>query len=989
MNAARPEKISIIGGGVAAIAAAYAITQTPDWQKRYEITVYQMGWRLGGKGASGRNLAQGGRIEEHGLHIWAGFYHNAFRLMKDCYQQVGRLELREPNARLSRFDEAFSGLDHFYLTDQITDSDGKTATRPVRIDFPQNNREPGSTERIPTPFGYFRLVIARMVELVTENIPDLRAIAYQAPVAIKSEFESRGLDTELQSPLHLLQTFVETLDPDARRHTASDTSILSSLLNEAKGWVTRLRQTFVQAGNSDPTIGHMSELTVAFLRGMVREQCFIDGFDVIDHWEIRDWLLHHGASKEAVNSTLLRGCYDYVFGFPSNIHDGGQVGAGTAIRGLLRLGFSYDGALFYKMAAGMGDTMFTPYYEVLNARGVKFKFFNAATRLVLSEDQSRVEKIEMVRQAQTKGGDYLPLVDVGGVPCWPSEPLWDQLENGAQMRADGTDFECEKNTPQGETYSLKAGEDFDKIILGASLGSLPYLAADLISASPRWRAMVDNVGTVGTQAAQFWMNLTTAELGWDDLLASHGQTASAGTGTVATGFTEPLNTWADMSDLLPYETWEKDGPKSIAYFCSPLDERYTDADALLADVVTWSASDLTKIWPDAKGMAGFDASVLHAPDATNDSERFAAQYYRLNRYGSERYVLSTPGSVQYRLSADRSGFDNLYLAGDWTQCGMNAGCVEAATISGMVAARGITGADIQIIGETDFAEHRSDAQGTMLQTPYAQTAPWPLTPMFSTGSIDGWFSFHAMDAEKIAAALPAGMRLHPQGITPSGTHPVTLLANRQTNVRPAMLPSFMAAPAYLEAIVAINYVAVDGYPGVYTYLANLYLDSRPPQLAGVALYGYEKRLGQLSMGASDYRINMPSGQPIWSGRYDQRGFAAPLSAFEGATIEDLCQQIIVSRHQVTGWHFSTLDFNLNQARIAPVSADVQIYDSTLADIPAGSLSTPPLTKRGNMAANRPDGLPGAFRISSTWTLSNPLDSKRLGAMSTQHLRLAG
>ena len=153
MNAARPEKISIIGGGVAAIAAAYAITQTPDWQKRYEITVYQMGWRLGGKGASGRNLAQGGRIEEHGLHIWAGFYHNAFRLMKDCYQQVGRLELREPNARLSRFDEAFSGLDHFYLTDQITDSDGKTATRPVRIDFPQNNREPGSTERLPTPFG--------------------------------------------------------------------------------------------------------------------------------------------------------------------------------------------------------------------------------------------------------------------------------------------------------------------------------------------------------------------------------------------------------------------------------------------------------------------------------------------------------------------------------------------------------------------------------------------------------------------------------------------------------------------------------------------------------------------------------------------------------------------------------------------------------------------------------------------------------------------
>ena len=29
--------------------------EQPGWQDRYEITVYQMGWRLGGKGASGRN----------------------------------------------------------------------------------------------------------------------------------------------------------------------------------------------------------------------------------------------------------------------------------------------------------------------------------------------------------------------------------------------------------------------------------------------------------------------------------------------------------------------------------------------------------------------------------------------------------------------------------------------------------------------------------------------------------------------------------------------------------------------------------------------------------------------------------------------------------------------------------------------------------------------------------------------------------------------
>ena len=54
----------------------------------YEVHVYQVGWRLGGKGASGRNPLQGQRIEEHGLHIWSGFYDNAFRAMRECFDEI-------------------------------------------------------------------------------------------------------------------------------------------------------------------------------------------------------------------------------------------------------------------------------------------------------------------------------------------------------------------------------------------------------------------------------------------------------------------------------------------------------------------------------------------------------------------------------------------------------------------------------------------------------------------------------------------------------------------------------------------------------------------------------------------------------------------------------------------------------------------------------------------------------------------------------------
>jgi hypothetical protein len=34
---------------------------------------------------------------------------------------------------------------------------------------------------------------------------------------------------------------------------------------------------------------------------------------------------------------------------------------------------------------------------------------------------------------------------------------------------------------------------------------------------------------------------------------------------------------------------------------------------------------------------------------------------------------------------------HLFIAGDWTECGLNFGCVEAAVISGRLASSGITG----------------------------------------------------------------------------------------------------------------------------------------------------------------------------------------------------------------------------------------------------------------------------------------------------------
>ena len=73
-------RVAVLGGGVGAMTAAAELSATAALRAKYAVTVYQQGWRLGGKGASGRNAAYGQRIEEHGLHMWLGFYARAY----DC-----------------------------------------------------------------------------------------------------------------------------------------------------------------------------------------------------------------------------------------------------------------------------------------------------------------------------------------------------------------------------------------------------------------------------------------------------------------------------------------------------------------------------------------------------------------------------------------------------------------------------------------------------------------------------------------------------------------------------------------------------------------------------------------------------------------------------------------------------------------------------------------------------------------------------------------
>ena len=175
------------------------------------------------------------------------------------------------------------------------------------------------------------------------------------------------------------------------------------------------------------------------------------------------------------------------------------------------------------------------------------------------------------------------------------------------------------------------------------------------------------------------------------------------------GYTEPMDTLSDMSQTLDREAWRgPTRPQSVQYWCGPLEDAqvipppYTKSDfpqRQAARVTAESTAFLEKherpIWPQATSSSDHDSidwSVLFDPQDRTGSARFDAQYVRANIDPSERYVFARKGTWRYRLEPGKSGFGNLFLAGDWTLNGLNVGCVESAARGGLLAAEAVRAA---------------------------------------------------------------------------------------------------------------------------------------------------------------------------------------------------------------------------------------------------------------------------------------------------------
>lgn len=252
---------------------------------------------------------------------------------------------------------------------------------------------------------------------------------------------------------------------------------------------------------------------------------------------------------------------------------------------------------------------------------------------------------------------------------------------------------------------LREGQDFDAVILGIPPAALRSIARQLYERLPQWRKIIDEVGTVCTHAFQLWTRPDLAGLGW----RSGGDTKQ---GPVLGAYVEPTDTYADMSHLLAVEAWPPThAPGHIAYFCGPLSEPelappddhefpQRERERVIAMAEHFLDHHVEHLWPRAVDLDGrFDYALLVDLRDASGRERLRSQFFRANVEPSDRYTQSLPGTASSRLRADGSGVANLFLAGDWIDNGFNAGCVEAAVMSGMLCARAVTQAAISIVDE--------------------------------------------------------------------------------------------------------------------------------------------------------------------------------------------------------------------------------------------------------------------------------------------------
>jgi uncharacterized protein with NAD-binding domain and iron-sulfur cluster len=688
-------RVHVLGGGPSALAAAYDLVK----KSTLDVTIYTAGWRLGGKCASGMGFLE--RNEEHGLHLPLGFYENFFDQVRSAYQDVSA-DLRFPS-----WDKAFTKRNTVVVEQQVEGQwfewsfgfpDRSATSHQLPGDLAGqymagNPAAPSDLERLAQRILDRALQVA--TGLAVSEVEGLAAIGKRLLAAVGGAVGDLSADDKMK---HL---------------TAAHQDLRQGLANvSAAGKFAALKtRVYVELGLAG---GH------ALLDLHERKQSLssIDNLDLIE-WLDRFAPVGGRLSDETRNSAPLKMAYELVFAYQNGDTARPRLAAGVGARGILRLLFGYQGAFAYDVEAGMGECAITPYFLALQKSGrVTFQFFSRLTGLEVTN--GRVASFTLRRQATLKGPQYSPLSGQTNTQ-WPATPLYDQLEDGNVLAAGeelsngGFDLESSYSASVGVGDDVVQVPDGDFVVLAVPSPELTGIPVNFGPNQALWNQMLANVTGVATLSAQLWLNCSFKDLGWPPTGIDVPDPALIG------AFIDPLGNIADMSRLIPQEGWQdpsrkgaEDIPVGLLFLCGvfkddappppagrPAAQYIADAEEKARQILAeWVANAAPAIMPNIGG----DKLYVPSEVAGGNVPAIRRQYAGANVGPAHRYITSFPGTITARIPPDCRqplGAANLLLAGDWTDNGFNAGCLEAAVTSGRMAARAVMGKNYPIYGEND------------------------------------------------------------------------------------------------------------------------------------------------------------------------------------------------------------------------------------------------------------------------------------------------
>ena len=581
------KKIAIFGTGVGALSTAFELTDFPGWDELYEITIYQLGWRAGGKTASSRGPND--RVQERGIHILQGWYWNVFRMLRKCYDERRDKKI-DPSQKMQNWTDAVVKDDTTLLTTLKEGKENSWESWPFI--FPEDQLIPGDASPISTKILVKR-ILAIMCQLFfgSPYIERKGLLAFIPKWIFGKLMKDYPIDKqnpgEIPSPPY-------TKDPIqnsrlCRRQMGEKISDRSTLpfgriwflLLTAVVWICYFVYTIIRLLLfpflsswiwANRLLSAFEWILVTTKGALARCYSWKQSkmvFGKVNDDDYRSFLKRAGGSEMMIECGLVKFMY---YGSFANLKGDkpGILAADMAIRIVLDT-ILYRGSLVWKTRFGTGGTIIAPIFQVLKARGVQFKFFHRVKNIHYSET-GNIEKVTVAEQVKLREGiiEYAPLKNYNGVADWPAQPLFDQLDPEWAEKIEAGNVDLESMWANWKDYQEKElvnGTDFDQLVLAIPVTALKDICSEIIDKDDRWKRIVKEVPTTQTFGVELWISKSWAELGFK--AAAWGLRPTDEPNSV--NYANLLYSWTDMTRIIEAENWPADNePKDLAYFCGTM-----------------------------------------------------------------------------------------------------------------------------------------------------------------------------------------------------------------------------------------------------------------------------------------------------------------------------------------------------------------------------------------------------------------------------------